>query len=57
MNNGPYHLHKNDRTTQIKDKSLKELKTLTESGFIDSKLHYHLKPADLPVHRLYGQSK
>ena len=57
MNNGPYQLHKNDRTTQIKGKTLKQLKTLKESDFIDSKLHYHLKPTDLPVPRLYGQSK
>ena len=57
INNGPYQLLKNDPTTKIKTKSLKQLKVLKNNVFIDNKLYYYLKPTDLPVPRFYGQPK
>ena len=34
-----------------------ETKVLKDNTFIDNKLYYYLKPADLPVPRFYGQPK
>ena len=55
IKNGPYQLLKKDPTTKIKAKTLKQLKALKDNEFTDNKLHYHLKTADLPAHRFYGQ--
>ena len=56
INNGPYQLLKKDPTAKIKAKTLKQLKVLKDSEFINNKLYY-LKPTDLPAPRFYGQSK
>ena len=55
INNGPYQLLKKDPTTKIKTKTLKQLKVLKDSEFIDNKLYYYLKPTGVPVPRFYGQ--
>ena len=47
INNGPYQLLKKDPSTKIKTKTLKQLKVLKDSEFIDNKLYYYLKPTDL----------
>ena len=57
ISNGPYQLLKKDPTTKIKTKTLKQLKVLKDSEFIDNKLYYYLKPTDSPVPRFYGQPK
>ena len=57
INNGPYQLLTKDPTIKIKAKTLKQLKALKYSLFIDSKLHYYLKPTDSPAPRFYGQPK
>ena len=57
INNGPYQLLKKDPTTNIKAKTLKQLKVLKENEFIDNKLYYYLKPTDSPAPRFYGQPK
>ena len=44
INNGPYQLRKNDSTTKIKAKTLKQLKALEDNEFLDNKLYYYLKP-------------
>ena len=49
INNGPYQLLTKDPTIKIKAKTLKQLKALKYSLFIDSKLHYYLKPTDSPA--------
>ena len=41
-NNGPYQLLKKDPTTKIKTKTLKQLKVLKDSEFIDNNLHHYL---------------
>ena len=46
-----------DPPTKIKFKTLKQLKALKDNKFIDNKLHYYLKPTDLPGPRFYGQPK
>ena len=43
-NNGPYQLLKNDPTTKIKTKALKQLKVLKDNEFIDNIKYYYLKP-------------
>ena len=55
VNKGLYHLYKKDRTTKIKAKTLKQLKALKDSEFIDNKFHHYLKPANLPAPTFYGQ--
>ena len=57
INNGPYQLLNKDPTTKIKTKTLKQLKVLKDSEFIDNKLYYYLKPTDSPAPRFYGQPK
>ena len=57
INNGPYQLLKEDPTTKIKTKTLKQLKVLKDNEFIDNKLCYYLKPTDSPAPRFYGQPK
>ena len=57
INSGSYQLHKNNRTTEIKATTLKQLKTMKVNEFIDNKLHYYLKPTDLSVPIFYGQPK
>ena len=57
INNGPYLLLKEDPTTKIKVKTLKQLKVLKDSKFIDNNLYYYLKPTDLPAPRFYCQPK
>ena len=57
INNSQYQLLKRDPTTKIKTETLKQLKVLKDSEFIDNKSHYYLKPADSPVPRFYGQPK
>ena len=44
INSGPYQLLKRDRTTNIKARTLKQLKALKDNKFIDNKLYYYLKP-------------
>ena len=56
INNGPYQLLKKDSTTKIKTKTLKQLKVLKNSEFIDNKILLY-KPLDLPAPRFYGQPK
>ena len=56
LNNGPYQLLKKDPTTKIKTKTLKQLKVLKDSEFIDNKLYYYLKPYS-PAPRFYGNQK
>ena len=57
INNGPYQLLKNDPTTKIKTKTLKQLKVPKDNEFIDNKLYYYLKPTESPAPRFYGQPK
>ena len=57
INNAPYQLHKKDPTTKIKTKTLKQLKVLKDSEFIDNKIYYYIKPLDSPAPRFYGQPK
>ena len=56
INNGLYQLHINP-TTKIKVKTLKLLKALKDSKFIDNKLYYYLKLTDPHAPRFYGQPK
>ena len=39
INNGPYQLLKEDPTTKIKTKTLKQLKVLKDNEFIDNELY------------------
>ena len=55
--NGPYLLLKKDRITKIKTKTLKQLKFLKDSKFIDNNLYYCLKPTDSSGPRFYGKPK
>ena len=48
---------KKDPTTKLKAKTLKQLKVLQDTEFIDDKLHYYLKSTDSSAPRLYGQTK
>ena len=57
INNGPYQLLKNDTTTKIKTKILKQLKVLKNNEFIENKLYYYLKATDSPAPRFYVQPK
>ena len=57
INNGPDQLLKEDPTTKIKTKILKQLKVLKDNKFIDNKLYYYLKPTDSPPPRFSGQPK
>ena len=58
INNDPYQLLKKDPTTKSKAETLKQLKFLKDSEFIDNKLYYYLKPMDLPAPTSsYGQPK
>ena len=57
IQNRPYQLLKKDPTSEIKAKTLKQLKTMKENEFIDNKLYYYLKPTDSPTLRFYGQPK
>ena len=50
INNSPYQLLKNDPTTKVKVKILKQKKTLKDYKFIDNKCYY-LKPTDSPAPR------
>ena len=52
-----YQLLKKDPITKIKAKTLKQLKVLKDSEFIDKKLYYFLKFTDSPALRFYGQPK
>ena len=47
ISNNPYQLLKKVPTTEIKAKTLKQLKALKENEFIDSKSHYYLKSTRL----------
>ena len=54
INNDPYQLlRKKDPTTQIKAKTLKQLKALNDNEFVDNKFYYYLKLTDLPAPRFY----
>ena len=55
INNGPYQLLKKDPTTNIKTKTLKQLKVLKDNEFNDNKLYYCLELTDSPAPRFYGQ--
>ena len=57
INTGPYQLHKKDSTTKIKTKTLKQLKVLKDSEFIDNKIYYYIKPLDSSAPWFYGQPK
>ena len=46
IHNGLYQLLKEDPTTKIKAKTLKQLNVLNDNEFIDNKLYYYLKPTD-----------
>ena len=48
---------KKDPTTKLKAKTLKQLKVLQDTEFIDDKLYYYLKSTDSSAPRLYGQTK
>ena len=55
INNGPYQLLKKDPATNIKTKTLKQLKVLKDNEFNDNKLYYCLKLTDSPAPSFYGQ--
>ena len=57
INSGPHQLLKENPTTKIKTKTLKQLKVLKDNKFIDNKLYYYLKSIDLSAPRFYGQPK
>ena len=54
-----YQLLKKDPTKKTKVKTLKQLKALKETEFIDNALYYYyyLKPTLSPAPRFYGQPK
>ena len=57
INSGPHQLLKENPTTKIKTKTLKQLKVLKDNKFIDNKLYYYLKSIDSSAPRFYGQPK
>ena len=57
INNVPYQLLKKVSTTKIKAKTLKQLKSMKYSEFINNNLYYYLKPTDSLAPTFYGQPK
>lgn len=57
INNNSNLLLKIDLTTKIKEKTLKQVKSLKGNNFIDIKLCYLLKATDPTSPRFYGQPK
>ena len=57
INSGPYQLLKDNPTTKVKTKTLKQLKVLKDNKFIDNRLYYYLKSIDSSAPRFYGQPK
>ena len=55
--NGPNQLLKKDSATQIKAKTLKQLKVLKNNQFIDKESYYYLKPTDSPTPIFYDLPK
>ena len=55
ISNNPYQLLKKVPTTEIKAKTLKQLKALKENEFVDNKSHYYLKSTRLCLDFMVNQ--